>query len=114
MHGTSHGSLPAACPCFCQASPAATTAPAPGTPLPLSTVYLSCRCCSGSTWRTLRSAWQPAFSPAALASYLPATEAALDRLISRLGPASDSGEVVDLSKELTALTLDIVGQAAYG
>ena len=64
--------------------------------------------------RTLRSAWQPAFSPAALASYPPATEAALDRLVSRLGPMSDSCEVVELSKELTGLTLDVVGQAAYG
>lgn len=69
---------------------------------------------SGSAWRTLRPAWQPAFSPIALASYLPATHTAIDHLIQRLSPAADAGEAVELTKELTALTLDVVGQAAYG
>lgn len=75
---------------------------------------LLCVSCSGSVWRSLRSAWQPAFSPSALQSYLPATQSALDQLIARLAPPAASGEVVELCSELTALTRDIVGQAAYG
>jgi hypothetical protein len=45
---------------------------------------------------------------------MPATNAACDTLLQRLAPAAASGEVVELSKELTTLTLDVVGNAAYG
>lgn len=69
---------------------------------------------SGDMWRMLRAAWQPAFSPTALQSYLPATHEALDSLLQRLAPAAASGEEVELTKELAALALDIVGQASYG
>lgn len=69
---------------------------------------------SGSAWHTLRSAWQPAFSPTALSSYLPAIHSAADALLYRLRGPAHSGEEVELAGLLTQLTMDVVGQAAYG
>jgi cytochrome P450 len=54
----------------------------------------SCR--SGAAWRTLRTAWQPAFGSAALEGYAAGMNAAAEELGQRLEAAAASGEEVEL------------------
>ncbi|KAF5836104.1 hypothetical protein DUNSADRAFT_6475 [Dunaliella salina] len=75
----------------------------------------------GSTWRTLRNTWQPAFSPAALSGYVPLMAASTERLIDRLHwiAAQKEGKpvneaAIDMWRELGAMTLQVVGSTAYG
>jgi cytochrome P450 len=53
-------------------------------------------CCSGAAWRTLRSAWQPAFGSAALEGYASGMNTAAEELAQRLHSAAASGEEVEL------------------
>ncbi|PNW81401.1 hypothetical protein CHLRE_07g354400v5 [Chlamydomonas reinhardtii] len=82
---------------------------------------------SGSTWRQLRAAWQPAFAPASLAGYLPLMTGCADQLARRLeakataaagatasGATAGGGSSVDMWRELGGMTLQVVGSTAYG
>ncbi|WIA29661.1 hypothetical protein OEZ86_012145 [Tetradesmus obliquus] len=69
---------------------------------------------NGTAWRTLRTAWQPAFGSAALEGYAGGMNAAAEELRQKLEVAAASGEGVELFGELGAMTMDVVGQAAYG
>ncbi|KXZ54673.1 hypothetical protein GPECTOR_4g739 [Gonium pectorale] len=74
-------------------------------------------------WRLVRSAWQPAFSSASLAGYLPRMTACAEHLAGRMedrarDAAADGAEDqpwrVDIWRELGAMTLQVVGSTAYG
>ncbi|KXZ54675.1 hypothetical protein GPECTOR_4g741 [Gonium pectorale] len=70
-------------------------------------------------WRLVRSAWQPAFSSASLAGYLPRMTACAEQLAGRMEDrARDAdgggGGRVDMWRELGAMTLQVVGSTAYG
>lgn len=69
---------------------------------------------SGAAWRQLRTAWTPAFSPVALESYSSVMNEGAELLCERLSAAAASGEQIELFRELMAMTLEVVGQAAYG
>ena len=77
----------------------------------------------------LHKAWQPAFSPASLAGYLPLMDQCARKLADSLivraavgGAASGGGQdgvagppvKVDLHRELGRMTLQVVGSCAYG
>jgi len=62
----------------------------------------------------LRAAWQPAFHAHSLQRYSALMHASAERLVGRLGAAADGGEVVDIWRELGKMTLEVVGQTAYG
>jgi cytochrome P450 len=57
---------------------------------------LSTACCSGAAWRTLRTAWQPAFGSAALEGYAGGMNKAAEELAQRLHSVAASGEEVEL------------------
>ncbi len=68
----------------------------------------------GGYWASLRAAMQPLFHTAALHSYTPIMNNSAEQLADNLGPASKSGEPVELHGLLGRLTMDVIGQAAFG
>ena len=71
-------------------------------------------CCRDDLWRTLRLAWQPAFRSTSLEEYAPLMSSSAVRLGEKLRDVADSGDIVDIWRELGKMTLDVVGTSAYG
>ena len=63
-----------------------------------------------ATWRRHRRIIQPAFSTRNVASFAPDMDAAARRVVHRW----TGSPVIDLTGEMSALTLDVVGRALFG
>lgn len=66
----------------------------------------------GETWRVHRRIMAPAFAPSALASYVPAMTAAAERVAERWAGWPE-GAQVDVAREMSDLTLDIIGRTMF-
>eukprot|EP00775_Hariotina_reticulata_P006333 gene6333-6567_t len=65
-------------------------------------------------WRTLRLAWQPAFQSGSLEGYCDLMDSCAAHLAERLKKQGESGQVVEMWRELGRMTLQVVGSTAYG
>lgn len=74
--------------------------------------FLSCR--SGERWRASRAAWQPFFSRQSLQGHAAFMARSAEALCGLLGSAAGSGQQLDIWKSLQSLTLDVVGNVAFG
>lgn len=66
----------------------------------------------GDLWRTHRRTMAPAFDPRAVASYAPAMSACSEAFVARFDTRPD-GEVIDISEEMTGLTLSIIARTMF-
>lgn len=64
----------------------------------------------GPSWHRRRRLLQPAFRPQAVLRYAPAMAQACDELLARWARDSAAKDVVDVSRDMSALTYAIVGQ----
>ncbi|MEW5298011.1 MAG: hypothetical protein WDW38_003697 [Sanguina aurantia] len=66
-------------------------------------------------WRVARKAYDSSLLiPASLAQYTPTMDRCVLRLAKRLQQFAASGETVDMWRELGGMTLEVVGECAYG
>ena len=70
--------------------------------------------CRGGYWASLRSALQPVFHSGALASYSGIMGDAADRLVARVGEAARGGGAVLLHTLAGRMTMEVIGQTAFG
>ncbi|KAG1659374.1 hypothetical protein FOA52_007837 [Chlamydomonas sp. UWO 241] len=68
----------------------------------------------GHQWSTVRTAWQPAFSPATLPNYLPLMQRSANTLVEVLTGAAGKGAPIDVHWALGCMTLQAVGSSAFG
>lgn len=66
----------------------------------------------GELWRSHRRIMAPAFSPQSVASYAPAMAGCSEAFMARWRGLAD-GAVLDISEEMTALTLTIIAQTMF-
>lgn len=59
-------------------------------------------------WRTLRLAWQPAFQSGSLEGYCDLMDSCAAHLAERLKKQGESGQVVEMWRELGRMTLQVV------
>lgn len=62
----------------------------------------------------LRAACEPLFHSGALSSYASVINRTLDTLVARLEAASGTDAGVNVSQALAAMTMDVIGQTAFG
>jgi len=67
----------------------------------------------GGDWRLQRRTVAPLFQPAAVASYLGSMAASVEELLTRWDGHAQSGAVVDVAREMTALTYDIISRTVF-
>ncbi len=70
--------------------------------------------CRGSYWGSLRAAAQPMFHNNNLAAYAGVINQAVNDLISNLQSAAKTGEQIDMHQQLGRMTMQVVGEAAFG
>jgi len=69
---------------------------------------------SGTEWRDLRAAWQPMFFTGSLENYMPIFERAANFLAEELSWAATDKAFVDMHSLVQDMSLNVVGQAAFG
>jgi cytochrome P450 len=67
----------------------------------------------GELWRLQRRTVAPLFQPNAVARYLPPMAASVDEMLTRWDEHARSGTVVDIAREMTALTYDIISRTVF-
>jgi hypothetical protein len=72
---------------------------------------ISCHTCRDEEWRTLRLAWQPAFQSGSLEGYCDLMDSCATQLAERLKKLGESGQVVEMWRELGRMTLQVVRDA---
>ena len=72
------------------------------------------RKCSGSFWGSLRAGVQPMFHSNHLATYAETINKAVDDSIANLDKFAESGEQVDMFRQLGRMTMQVIGAAAFG
>ena len=70
--------------------------------------------CSGPLWATLRHNVQPMFHTHPLTAYAETINEAVDQLLDNLNVVADSGTDVNLVQQLSQLTMQVIGAAAFG
>ena len=70
--------------------------------------------CSGSFWGSLRAGVQPMFHSQHLATYGQTINQAVDDFIVNLDKLAESGEQVDMFRQLGRMTMQVIGAAAFG
>ncbi|EFN55197.1 hypothetical protein CHLNCDRAFT_134405 [Chlorella variabilis] len=68
----------------------------------------------GKYWLGIRTACEPLFHSAALASYAPMMNQAIDELLGKMQAAAVSGEGICVSELLKAMSMDVIGTSAFG
>jgi cytochrome P450 len=69
---------------------------------------------NGDVWKRQKRLVQPLFTHKRVANYVPMIADEGNELIRRWAPNAASGEPVDLSSEMTRVTLRVVGRAVFG
>jgi len=67
----------------------------------------------GADWRLQRRTVAPLFQPAGVASYLAPMAASVDAMLARWDGYAQSGASVDIAREMTALTYDIISRTVF-
>ncbi|GBF94152.1 cytochrome P450 [Raphidocelis subcapitata] len=67
-----------------------------------------------ATWSMLRKVWQPAFHSESLAGYAPGMASEATRLVDRLSEVAAGGAATNIWRDIGAMTMSVVGSAAYG
>jgi cytochrome P450 len=67
----------------------------------------------GGDWRLQRRTVAPLFQPAAVASYLAAMAASVDAMLEGWDDHARTGATVDIAREMTALTYDIISRTVF-
>jgi len=67
----------------------------------------------GADWRLQRRTVAPLFQPASVASYLVPMTAAVDEMLARWDGYARTGSLVDIARETTALTYDIISRTVF-
>jgi cytochrome P450 len=65
------------------------------------------------SWRLQRRTVAPLFQPQAVAAYLVPMAASLDALLARWASHAASGATIDVAREMTALTYDIISRTVF-
>ncbi len=68
----------------------------------------------GDAWRTQRRVCQPAFHPGVLPAYGRAVVALTERMLDTWRPESLGGQPRDVLRDMTGLTLEVIGQTLLG
>ncbi|KAL4858882.1 Cytochrome P450 3A12 [Chlorella vulgaris] len=68
----------------------------------------------GKYWLGIRTACEPLFHTAALASYAPMMNRAVDQLLDKLQTGSHSGDGICVSELLKGMSMDVIGDTAFG
>lgn len=67
----------------------------------------------GESWRLQRRTVAPLFQPASVAGYLTPMAASVDDMLARWEGHARSGAVIDIAREMTALTYDIISRTVF-
>jgi len=67
----------------------------------------------GADWRLQRRTVAPLFQPASVASYLAPMAASVEGMLARWEVCASSGAMLDVSREMTALTYDIISRTVF-
>lgn len=67
----------------------------------------------GADWRLQRRTVAPLFQPAGVASYLSSMAASVEEMLARWDGHAHAGAVVDIAREMTALTYDIISRTVF-
>ncbi len=67
----------------------------------------------GDSWRLQRRTVAPLFQPQPVAAYLAAMAASVDAMLARWERHAASGATVDVAREMTALTYDIISRTVF-
>ena len=67
----------------------------------------------GESWRLQRRTVAPLFQPANVAGYLASMAASVDEMLARWEGHARSGAVIDIAREMTALTYDIISRTVF-
>jgi cytochrome P450 len=65
------------------------------------------------SWRLQRRTVAPLFQPASVAGYLAAMAASIDEMLARWEEHTRSGAAIDIARETTALTYDIISRTVF-
>src|ERR1041384_2832274 len=65
------------------------------------------------SWRLQRRTVAPLFQPAALAGYLAPMAASIEEMLARWRGHAKTGAVIDIAREMTALTYDIISRTVF-
>src|ERR1041385_8620967 len=65
------------------------------------------------SWRLQRRTVAPLFQPAAVAGYLSSMAASVDEMLARWDPPAQAGEAIDVAREMTVLTYDIISRTVF-
>ncbi len=67
----------------------------------------------GEAWRLQRRTVAPLFQPAGVASYLAPMAASIEEMLARWDGHAQSGAIIDVAREMTALTYDIISRTVF-
>ena len=67
----------------------------------------------GNSWRLQRRVVAPLFQPTAVERYLAPMAASIDEMLARWENHAQSGTVIDVAREMTALTYDIISRTVF-
>jgi len=67
----------------------------------------------GDSWRLQRRTVAPLFQPQAVAAYLAPMTASIDAMLARWAACAESGATIDVAREMTALTYDIISRTVF-
>jgi cytochrome P450 len=67
----------------------------------------------GESWRLQRRTVAPLFQPANVAGYLAPMAASVEDMLSRWEEYAETGAVIDVAREMTALTYDIISRTVF-
>lgn len=70
--------------------------------------------CRGPLWATLRGAVQPMFHTKPLMAYAETINEAVDQLLDNLKSVAESGSEVNIVQQMSQLTMQVIGAAAFG
>lgn len=65
------------------------------------------------SWRLQRRTVAPLFQPAGVASYLSSMAASIDEMLARWEGHAQAGAAIDVAREMTALTYDIISRTVF-
>src|SRR6185295_4406105 len=65
------------------------------------------------SWRLQRRTVAPLFQPQPVAGYLAAMAASVEEMLARWAGHAETGAVVDIAREMTALTYDIISRTVF-
>jgi cytochrome P450 len=67
----------------------------------------------GADWRLQRRTVAPLFQPQSVASYLAPMAASVEEMLARWQRHADTGTIVDVAREMTSLTYDIISRTVF-